>query len=379
MTATMGRKHDIVIIGAGIVGTSIACHLAMMGRTDVAVIDKAEAPGLGSTAKAAGGIRAQFSSDINIELSKLSLDRFERFPKEIGVDVAFTQAGYLWIATRPDEMTVFERNAERQGRHGLKIELLDRAGVAAKAPYARTDDVLGGVFHARDGYASPADYVMGYHKKAKDLGVQFFFDHEVTGRRGATVLTSKGDVEGARVVLAAGAWTGKLGELFGFDIPIRPVRRQCFTTEPFPDLPHPIPMTVDYTTGVYLHTESGGLLVGKADKDEPAGFNETADFGFVERVAELAMRRVPALERATVRTAWAGLYEVTPDHHPLIGEIGEGYWIAAGFSGHGVMHAPATGLLVAELLVTGRSSLDISSLRLSRFKEGQPIVETNVI
>lgn len=379
MTATMGRKHDIVIIGAGIVGTSIACHLAMMGRPDVAVIDKEAAPGLGSTAKAAGGIRAQFSSDINIELSKLSLDRFERFPGEIGVDVAFTQAGYLWIATRPEEMEVFRRNAERQRRHGLAIELLDRAGVAAKAPYVRTDDVLGGVFHARDGYASPADYVMGYHKKAKDLGVQFFFDHEVKGRRGATVLTSKGDVEGGRIVLAAGAWTGKLGELFGFDIPIRPVRRQCFTTEPFPELPHPIPMTVDYTSGVYLHSESGGLLVGKADKDEPPGFNEAVDYGFVERVAELAMARVPALERATVRTAWGGLYEVTPDHHPLIGEIGENYWIAAGFSGHGVMHAPATGMLVAELLVTGRSSLDISSLRLSRFKEGQPIVETNVI
>jgi sarcosine oxidase, subunit beta len=379
MTATMGRKHDIVIIGAGIVGTSIACHLAMMGRPHVAVIDKAEAPGLGSTAKAAGGIRAQFSSDINIELSKLSLDRFERFPKEIGVDVPFTQAGYLWIATRPEEMNVFERNAERQRRHGLAIELLDRAGVAAKAPYARTDDVLGGVFHARDGYASPADYVMGYHKKAKDLGVTFYFDHEVTGRRGRAVLTTSGEIEGDRVILAAGAWTGRLGEILGFDIPIRPVRRQCFTTEPFPELPHPIPMTVDYTSGVYLHSESGGVLVGKADKDEPAGFNETADFGFVERVAELATRRVPALERATVRTSWAGLYEVTPDHHPLIGEIAEGYWIAAGFSGHGVMHAPATGMLVAELLVTGRSSLDISSLRLSRFKEGQPIVETNVI
>jgi sarcosine oxidase subunit beta len=375
----MARKHDIVIIGAGIVGTSIACHLALLGRPSVAVLEKETAPGLGSTAKAAGGIRAQFSSDINIELSKLSLDRFERFPQEIGVDVPFTQAGYLWIATRPDEMKVFEANAARQRRHGLDIELLDRRGVAAKAPYARTDDVLGGVFHARDGYASPADYVLGYHKKAKELGVEFYFDHEVTGRRGRAVLTKQGEFQGDRVVLAAGAWTGKLGELFGFDIPIRPVRRQCFTTEPFPELPHLIPMTVDYTSGVYLHSESGGVLVGKANKDEPPGFNEAADPGFIDAIALLAMERVPALERATVRTSWGGLYEVTPDHHPLIGDVGEGYWIAAGFSGHGVMHAPATGQLVAELLVTGRSSLDLSSLRLSRFKEGQPIAETNVI
>jgi sarcosine oxidase, subunit beta len=379
MAATMGRKHDIVIIGAGIVGTSIACHLAMLGRPDVAVLDREASPGLGSTAKAAGGIRAQFSSDINIELSKLSLDRFERFPKEMGVDASFTQTGYLWMATKAEEMRAFERNAERQRRHGLAIEILDRGGVSRKAPYVKADDLVGGVFHGRDGYASPADYVMGYHKRARELGVEFHFGQEVTGRRGRTVTTTSGEFEGERVVLAAGAWSGKLGELFGFEIPIRPVRRQCFTTEPFPELPHPIPMTIDYTSGVYLHSESGGLLVGKADKDEPAGFNEAVNYGFIEAIAELAMDRVPALERATVRTAWGGLYEVTPDNHPLIGEIGDGWWIAAGFSGHGVMHAPATGMLLAELLVTGRSSLDISSLRMSRFKEGHPIVETNVI
>ena len=373
------QRFGVIIIGAGIVGASIAYHLARMGRTDVLVLDKEAAAGMGSTAKAAGGIRAQFSSSINIELSRLSIEQFERFPQAMGVPVEFTQAGYLWMATTPAHLRQFEANAALQRRHGLSIELLDREGVAKKAPYVRTDDLLGGVFHARDGYASPADYVMGYHKKAKDLGVTFYFDHEVTGRRGRAVLTTSGEIEGDRVVMAAGAWTGRLGEMFGFEVPIRPVRRQCFTTEPFPELPHPIPMTVDYTTGVYLHSESGGLLVGKADKDEPPGFNEAVDYGFVERVAELAMGRVPALERATVRTAWGGLYEVTPDHHPIIGEVGEGYWIAAGFSGHGVMHAPATGALVAELLVTGRSSLDISSLRLSRFKEGQPIVETNVI
>ena len=379
MAATMPRAYDVVIIGAGIVGTSIACHLAMQGRPRVAVLDREAAAGMGSTAKAAGGIRAQFSSDINIELSKLSLERFERFPAEMGVDVSFTQAGYLWIATQPEEMRIFERNAERQRRHGLSIELLDRDGVARKAPYVRTDDILGGVFHARDGYASPADYVMGYHKRARELGVEFHFGQEVTGRRGRTVTTTSGEFEGERVVIAAGAWSGKLGELLGFEIPVRPVRRQCFTTEPFPELPHPIPMTVDYTSGVYLHSESGGLLVGKADKNEPPGFNEAVDDGFIEAVAMLAMDRVPVLERATVRTAWGGLYEVTPDHHPLIGEIGGGWWIAAGFSGHGVMHAPATGQLLAELLATGRSSLDISSLRMSRFQEGQPIVETNVI
>jgi len=183
------------------------------------------------------------------------------------------------------------------------------------------------------------------------------------------------------VVLAAGAYSGTLGTLLGFEIPVQPVRRQCFVTEPMPEFPHPIPMTIDYGTGVYMHSESGGLLIGKADKDEPPSFNENVDYGFLEKVAELAMGRVPALENARIRTGWGGLYEVTPDNHPLIGAAGEpGWWVACGFSGHGVMHAPATGLLLAELIQTGRAStLDVSCLRLSRFKEGKPMVETNVI
>ena len=371
-------RFDFVIIGAGIVGTSIAFHLGMMGCPNVAVIDKAAAPGEGSTAKAAGGIRAQFSSDVNIELSRMSLDRFERFPQEMGVEVDFHQTGYLWIATKAAEMELFERNAEVQERHGLRIERLDAAGVKAKAPYVRTDDVVGGVFHARDGYASPADYVRGYHARAREKGVTFLLGREVTGRDGLTIETSEGPVAAGGVVLAAGAYSGKLGELFGFELPIQPVRRHCFVTEPLAELPHPIPMTVDYATGVYLHSESGGVLVGRAE-DEPPGFVETVDPGFIERVAELAIGRVPVLEKAQPKASWAGLYAVTPDNHPILGSIGESFWIASGFSGHGVMHAPATGLLMAELLLGRPSSLDVSCLRLSRFREGKSLVETHVI
>lgn len=372
------QRFDVAIIGAGIVGTSIAYHLAMLGCTNVAVIDKEPTPGTGSTAKAAGGIRAQFSSEINIELSKISIERFERFAEEMGVEVEFFQVGYLWIATKPGEMKLFEKNAAVQEKLGLTIERLDAAGVAAKAPYVRTDDVVGGVFHARDGYASPADYVMGYHKRAKEKGVAFLLGEEVLGREGTTLRTGSGAISAQKVVIATGAYSGKLGEIFGFEVPIKPIRRQCFVTEPLPELPHPIPMTVDFSTGVYLHSESGGVLVGKAE-DEPPGFNETADFGFVERVAEQAVARVPLLEKARPKTSWAGLYAVTPDNHPVLGEVSDGVYIASGFSGHGVMHAPATGLLMAELLVTGRPSIDISCLRLSRFKEGQPIQETHVI
>lgn len=371
-------RFNIVVIGAGIVGTSIAWHLASMGETSVAVIDKEESPGTGSTAKAAGGIRAQFSSDINIELSKLSLDRFERFSEEMGVDAPFVQAGYLWIGTTPEHLERFDRNARVQEKHGLKIERLDRAGVAAKAPFVHVDDVLGGVFHARDGYASPADFVTGYHKRAKEKGVTFLLGRAVEGRDGRVLRTSEGTVEGDRTVIAAGAYSGRLGELLGFEIPIRPVRRQCFVTAPLPALPHPVPMTIDVATGVYLHSESGGLLVGRAEK-EPPGFDETADPGFIERVAELAVPRVPVLGEAEPLTSWAGLYEVTPDHHPILDGLADGFFVASGFSGHGVMHAPATGRLMAELLLGKPTTLDIRCLGLSRFREGNLITETNVI
>ncbi|HZE96994.1 MAG TPA: FAD-dependent oxidoreductase [Planctomycetota bacterium] len=374
------QRFGVVIIGAGIIGTSIAYHLARGGKASVAVLEKESAAGLGSTAKAAGGIRAQFSSPVNVELSRLSIERFERFEKEMGVAAPFIQAGYLWMASTPGQLRLFEANAAVQRSQGLKIELLDRAGVEKKAPYVRSDDLLGGIFHGRDGYASPADFVAGYEKKARELGVSFFFREEVTGREGRTVRTRTGSYAAENVVIAAGAYSGRLGQVFGLELPVKPVRRQCFVTEPMPEFPHPIPMTIDYTTGVYLHSESGGLLIGKADKDEPSSFNENADYGFLEKVAELAMGRVPALENARIRTGWGGLYEVTPDNHPIIGSAGEpGWWAACGFSGHGVMHAPATGMLVAELLTTGRPSMDLTPLRLSRFKEGSPNLETNVI
>jgi sarcosine oxidase subunit beta len=373
------RRFDVAVIGAGIVGLSIAYHLAARGQRNVVVLDRESAAGMGSTAKAAGGIRAQFSSEINVRLSQLSIPEFERFPAALGVPAVFHQVGYLWMATTAGQMRVFEQNVALQRRLGLEVELLDARGVEARAPYCRTDDLVGGTFHAKDGYAPPADYVMGYHKKARELGVTFLFGEELVAVERRTLRTRTGAVEADRVVIAAGAWSGRVGRLFGIELPVEPVRRQCFVTEPIVDLPHPIPMTVDYTSGVYLHTESGGLLIGRADRDEPPGFNETADWGFLERVAELAMHRVPALERATIRTGWGGLYEVTPDHHPIVGEVAPGIYAACGFSGHGVMHAPATGVLMAELLATGRTDLDLAPLSLGRFKEGRLVQETHVI
>jgi sarcosine oxidase subunit beta len=377
---------DVAIIGGGIIGTSIAWNLATSGARDVVVVEREINPGLGSTAKAAGGIRAQFGSDINVRLSKLSIELFESFHRDVGVPVDFVQAGYLWIGTREADMETFRRNVELQRTRGLDVRLLDREGVKAKAPYVRLDDVVGGTFHQRDGYAPPADYVMGYHKASKDLGVQYLLETEVTGvlksgGAAAGLQTSRGEIKANRVVCAAGAFSGTIGKMMGVDIPVEPVRRQCFVTEKISDLPHPIPMTIDYTTGVYCHTESGGVLVGMADKDEPASFNQSVDYPFIEKMAEKAMHRIPRLETAAIKTQWAGLYEVTPDHHPILGELPgvKNFYLATGFSGHGVMHAPATGKVMAELLLGKALSIDIRPLRYERFRENDLIKETHVI
>ncbi|HEY3227140.1 MAG TPA: FAD-binding oxidoreductase [Planctomycetota bacterium] len=377
---------DVAIIGGGIVGAAVAWSLAKAGGRDVAVVEREINPGLGSTAKAAGGIRAQFGSDINIRLSQLSLDLFESFHRDVGIKVDFVQAGYLWIATRAAEMETFRRNVDLQRSRGLDVKLLTREGVKERAPYVRVDDVLGGTFHQRDGYAPPADYVMGYHKAGLALGVRYLLQTDVAGvtvANGAVtgLKTSRGEIKANRVVCAAGAFSGQVGRMIGIDIPVQPVRRQVFVTEKIGDLPHPIPMTVDFTTGVYCHSESGGVLVGLADRDEPPSFNQNVDYPFIEKMAELAMHRIPRLETATIKTQWAGLYEVTPDHHPILGAVPglKNFYLATGFSGHGVMHAPATGQLMAELLTTGKTSIDIRPLRYERFKEGDLIRESHVI
>jgi heterotetrameric sarcosine oxidase beta subunit len=377
---------EVAIIGGGIVGAAVAWSLAKADCRDVAVVEREINPGLGSTAKAAGGIRAQFGSDINIRLSQLSLDLFESFHRDVGIQVDFVQAGYLWIATRPAEMETFRKNVELQRSRGLDVKILDREGVKARAPYVRVDDVVGGTFHQRDGYAPPADYVMGYHKAGLALGVRYLLQTDVTGvtvANGAVtgLKTSRGEIQAKRVVCAAGAFSGQVGRMIGIEIPVQPVRRQVFVTEKIADLPHPIPMTVDFTTGVYCHSESGGVLVGLADRDEPPSFNQNVDYPFIEKMAELAMHRIPRLETATIKTQWAGLYEVTPDHHPILGAVPglKNFYLATGFSGHGVMHAPATGKLMAELLTTGKTSIDIRPLRYERFREGDLVKETHVI
>jgi len=379
-------RASVAVIGGGIIGASVAYHLAKRGAKDVVLVEKEPLLGSHATAKAAGGIRQQFGSEVNCRLSIESVRQFERFEKEMDCSAEFHQRGYLWLATRPEEVEVFRRNLAIQQPLGIPSHLVTPKEALAIAPYLRIDDLVGGTFCPTDGYASPADFLTGYEKQAKRLGVRFHHPCTVSrirAREGRieALETNLGEVVTDTVVLAAGPFSPRIAQTANVDLPIQPYRRQIFVTKPFPEIMEEMPMTVDFTSGVYMHKESGGVLMGLADKDEPPSFNETVDWGFLERVIELAMHRVPSLERAEILRGWAGLYDTTPDHHPILGRSPDlpGLLLACGFSGHGFMHAPAVGTVTAEIVLGGKPSIDVAALSLSRFREGNLVHESHVI
>ena len=381
----MRRTADVAIIGGGIIGASIAYHLTKKGVRDVLVLER-DRLGSGSTGKNAGGIRLQFSSEINVRLSLRSLPHIERFKEEIGVDPDFHQVGYLFLITEESEVGPFERSLALWSKVGVPARRTDASEAKALSPYARTDDVRFATFCPKDGYADPSSMLNGYVARGREGGATFLEGAEVTAIRCANgrvvgVLAGDDEVAAPTVVDAAGPWAGEVAKLARIEIPIRPLRRHIFVTEPVPGLDADFPLTIEFASGLYAHRESGGVLLGMADPNEAPAFDESVNWDFMPTVVERALARFPILERASIKTGWAGLYEDTPDKHPVLGKVDgiEGFVAAAGFSGHGIMHAPATGELIAELIVDGRTSFDIAAFRASRFGSGDLIREYNVI
>lgn len=379
----MRRGAEIVIIGGGVIGCSIAYHLARKGCSDVVILER-ESLGSGSTGRSAGGIRLQFSTEINIRLSLLSVPRFENFYTEIGFDPQFRQVGYLILATLPEEEKAFRESVALQRVIGdIPVEILTPSHSKALVPQLNVEDVLLATYCPRDGYADPYSVVQGYAHRARELGVEIWEETEAIGiqveeGRVRGVFTDKGLIEAPFVVNAAGPYAASIGRMVGIEIPVLPYRRFIFITEPFSELSDPLPMVIDFTTGFYFHRESGyasGILMGMGDRKEGPSFNLEVDWGFLPTIVERAIHRAPVLEKAQIKRGWAGLYEVTPDAHPILGRVSEveGFILANGFSGHGFMHSPAVGLLLAEEILDGKAStLDISSLSLQRFQEGSP-------
>ncbi|MCX2726035.1 FAD-binding oxidoreductase [Thermomicrobium sp. 4228-Ro] len=377
---------DFVIIGAGIIGCSLAYHLAEHRAGTIVVLEKDEI-GRGATADAAGGIRLQFSTETNIRLSLLSFEYWEHFSDLFGVDIGLHQYGYLFLLSRPDDVESFRSSLALQQSLGVPARWVDTDEIARLQPVIRTDDLLGGTYCPRDGWCDPYSATMGFARAARERGVIFHeqrpaIGFDIVDGRIRAVHTPGGPIACSTVVLCTGPYTGIVGKLAGVELPVQPVRRMSFVTDRFDLVPKTVPMTIEFETSLYFHPEGDGVLFGMANPDEPPGFNKTVDPEWMEVTIEALCRRAPVFEQARIRRGWAGFYEVTPDHNPLIGWVEDiaGLAVAAGFSGHGFMHGPAVGRCMAELLLDGQArSVDINAFAPSRFHRGRLVREQNVI
>jgi sarcosine oxidase subunit beta len=381
---------EVVIIGGGIVGSSIAYHLTAAGCKDVLVVERETAQGKGSTGKSMGGVRAQFSTAVNIQMSLYSIPFYARFDETLGYPADYRPQGYLFCATNDKHLTYLRTNYQTQVAMGLKdARLVSAAEIRDLFPQLRSDDIVGGSFCSTDGFVDPYSAMIGFMTRAAEQGAKLWKSTQVTGfdrdAQGIAVLhTSRGPVSTRKVVNAAGAWAKLVAEMAGVNLPVEPMRRMLVPTEPFDQFPHSAPMIIDMSNGFHFRPEALGFLLAWNDPDETPGYKTDFDPAFIEKILIRAADRVPAFENLAVnpKRAWAGLYEMTPDHHPILGEVPgvPGFFLANGFSGHGVMHAPATGKILSDLILTGKTDLiDASLLSLSRFAEGRMIEETAVL
>ena len=379
------ESADVVIVGGGISGCALAYQLAKR-KVDVVLLER-ETLGSQSTGKCAGGVRQQFSTEDNVRVMRLSVKLLESFEQETGHPADFRQIGYLFVFTQPQQVEDFRRNMDMWHRVGLtEARWVDPAEAAKMVTVLNVEDVLGCTYCPTDGIASPNDVTFGYAAAARRLGARLREGVEVTGidiaaGRVQGVRTSAGDIATRLVINCAGPWAASIGRMAGLEIPVLPYRRHIAVTDTFPAVPRNTPMTVDFHTSLYFHPEGDGVLMGMSDRAEPPAFVTDVNWEFLEKMFEQAARRAPALAGAGVKTAWAGLYESTPDHQAILGPIAEveGFWCAAGFSGHGFMQAPAAALLLTQLLMDKKSEIDISSFAFERFARGSLVTERNII
>jgi sarcosine oxidase subunit beta len=372
------RTADVVIIGAGAIGCSIAYHLGRRGAKHVVVLEQ-EFVGSGTTSKAAGGIRVQFPTDIEIAFSMESLEFFKRFQEEMGVNPHLRQVGYLFLLGSARDIEHYERQIAFQRQYGLDVRLLTPDDAKGIVPQLQVDDLQAAVYSPQDGYADPHTVVQAYATKARECGVKILEQTEVTGvrlqgHRVVGVDTTNGPIETRLIVNAAGPWATRVAGMVGTNVPVYPRRRHIFVTAPFSDFVNPSPLVIDRTSGFYCRTEGRSILMSPGDAQEVQGYKVTIDWSMAEETARKAVHRVPALERAGIMSGWAGLRPLTPDEHAIIDYLPGvgGLLCAVGFCGHGFQHSPAAGKAVAELILDGRPALDISALSLARFQEAMP-------
>lgn len=382
----MRSEADAVIIGGGIIGFSVAFHLARRKFGKIILVEKEAMIGEGSTSKAAGGIRAQFAQRVNVEMSMMSQEFFKNFKQETGSDALYDRVGYLFLLQNEAEISTFTESYKLHCELGLSAELLEPKDILKIAPHVNVEDIKLGTFCKEDGIADPWELLIGFEKAAKQMGVEVELDAEVTGIDTAAgeitaVQTKKGEIKTPLVVNCAGAYSRKIGEMVGAKVEVDPFKRQIVTTGELNFIKPTFPMIVDVSSGLYSHNESKGLLLGWADKSRGPTFDISVDPEYTDAILEKALYRIPQLETAEIANQWAGLYESTPDHLAIIGWEPEvkGMFHCCGFSGHGVMHSPAAGKITAEFLSGKEPSIDVSSLSPQRFLKGELVAESNVI
>ena len=390
----MSEAAEVVVVGGGVIGLSVARELRRAGAGRVVVLERAPAVGQGSSARAAGGVRAQFTTRINIEFSRHSIGELERLDRDTGLP-GFQQTGYLLMAGTEEGERFLAEACALQRSLGVDTRWLARDEVLRLAPFVRPDGLRAGTFHARDGFLDPHGVVSALRLDALRLGAEIVTGVEAGSIRrtgdGFEVSAAGRALRARFVVNAGGPEAARVASLLGVELPVAPVRRNLAyvrdQARPGPvDVPAElIPMTVDLDTGVLVRREvGGGFLLAWSDPDDPPSWETSLDPRFLEALGERVGHRFPFLEELPIdpRQCWAGLYPETPDHHAIIGEPPEapGFVQCAGFGGHGVMHAPAAGRAVAELVTLGRcTSFDLRPLRPSRFAEGDLVIETAVL
>lgn len=383
-------EASVVVIGGGSMGTSIAFHLAEAGVGDVLLLEQDEL-GSGSTCKAAGGVRAQFSDPVNIDLGRRGLTAFEEFPNRPGQQIDLRQPGYLFLLTSDEQVTVYEESVALQNERGVPTRMVTPEEIHRLNPTVELDGVLAGSFHARDGYCSPESVTLGYASGARRHGALLRTHVTVTG-----IETSGGEVTGVRtdagtvrtptVVCAAGAWSKEIGRMAGVDLPVEPLRRQILITEPLPEalarsVTHETPMTIDAASTFYFHREGPGILLGMSYQQEEPGFRWTYSEDWLPELMTAIERVAPALLDVGIAHRWVGMYEVTPDHNALLGEA-EGcsrFLYACGFSGHGFLQSPGVGEVIRDLYLGREPQIDVSGFDAGRFSAGRHRGEVNIV
>ncbi len=382
------RTADVVVVGGGVVGVSAAYHLAAAGAGRVLLLERAEALGTGSTGACAGGFRHQFSSEVNIRLSLASVPMILSFAETHGLPLDVRQDGYLFLVSSEEAWRGFVVAAQLQRSMGVDARLLAPEEAAAIAPGIALEGMVGAAFCPDDGIADPSGLMTGYASAARRAGAEIETGIEViaietAGGRVTGVATRVGAVSAPVVVNAAGPWAGLLAATCGVELPLEPIPRNVVVTGPFPGAPERKTLVIDAETSLYFHREGPGVLMGMGSPNERPSFDTSVDEAFVaEELLPTAVRVFPPAEQAGIARMWAGLYEMTPDRHPILGPVAEpeGLYLVNGFSGHGFQHAPIVGKLLAEMIVEDAArTVDVSALSLERFGRGELVREAHVV